>query len=463
MAETTGLVGSPLYADLAAFVAVEVARPGPFFDVLEPYAHARIGDMVPLRFFAAVHRLVLERRAPALALFYPSVGGTAPSTARARSACREALAAVVNEHPEEIARGLLGFPQTNEVGRTASLVAILRELQAQWGVPMRLHEIGCSAGLALRADELVARGIVPDELPAAVGPTIVERVGADIAPIDASTTQGRLTLTSYIWPDQRDRLERLRGALAVADDVAADIRTADAVDHVRDLRLRKGTALVVWHSAMWLYLPPSTRTAIDARVADLGRLADRESPLAHVALEPTSQTRGEQHVFRLSVTTWPGLEGLPAGVPDVRATTPPSGLPVDWFISCVGAIVHDERGRLLLIRRGKAPAVGSWSLPGGRVEDGESLTTAVAREVLEETGLDVDVEDYVGAVERPSPDGGTFLIRDFRARLRGDARVRAGDDASDVRWVGLAELENLPMATGVIEALREWDCLPRSG
>lgn len=461
-----------MYADLAAFVADEAESYGPILTLLEPYADARIGDMVPLRFFAALHRLVLERQAPELALFYASVGGTPPVTPAARAACRAALLGTVAGHPEELARGLQWFPQTNEVGRTAALVAVLREVGSAWGLPVRLHEIGASAGLALRADVLVERGVTPAER-ADFGPVpaIVERAGCDMSPLDPTTPEGRTALTSFVWPDHVHRFERLRGALAVADEVPAAVEAADALAYVRSLRLTPGTTLVVWHSAMWLYLPVEDRRAIEATLAELGTTATPASPLVHIALEPTSEASGEQHVFYLSVASWPGLGEVPAGVTVTRATTTPSGLPVSWAIPCVGAIVHDDRGRLLLIQRGREPAKGRWSVPGGRVHPGEGFGAAVVREVREETGLDVTVGDMVGAVARTAPggtakpslsgfDGSTYDIRDYRATVAGSPEPVAGDDADDARWVGLAELRALPTSQGLVEALEEWGVLP---
>ena len=130
-------------------------------------------------------------------------------------------------------------------------------------------------------------------------------------------------------------------------------------------------------------------------------------------------------------------------------------------IACVGAIVHDDHGRLLIIQRGKPPAEGTWSIPGGRVEPHETAAQACAREVLEETGLQVHVGELIGCVERPAPDGSLFVIDDFRATLvNPDTQVTAGDDARAVAWATLADLQVLPTAPGLIDALTEWNCLP---
>jgi len=455
MADNCERLGAPTYADLAGSVARDPAR----FPLLEPYVDARIGDMVPLRFFASVHRLVLGRKVPALAMFYASVGGTPPMSERARLICREAFAEAVDEYASDIAEGLLRFPQTNEVGRTSSLADILGRVHRQWGVPARLVEIGSSAGLALRVDELVAAGIVPTAGREAM-PPIVERRGCDIHPVDPASTDGRLLLTSFVWPDHVERFERLRGALQVAARVPAVVVEQDAVSFVGDLRLRDGEALVLWHSAMWMYLPPEDRAAIDAELTRLGASATARSPLVHVALEPVSELPGEQHVFHLRVTAWPECDDVPPGVTVTIGRTPPSGVPVDWSVPCVGAIVHDAEGRLLVIKRGRAPARGRWSLPGGRVHTGESFRDAVVRETLEETGLRVHPVRMIGSVERTAPDGSTYDIRDFAATVVDGGDPVAGDDADDARWVGLAELHALPTSPGLLDALESWGALP---
>jgi ADP-ribose pyrophosphatase YjhB (NUDIX family) len=127
----------------------------------------------------------------------------------------------------------------------------------------------------------------------------------------------------------------------------------------------------------------------------------------------------------------------------------------------VGAVVTDPEGRLLLVLRGRAPSAGLWSIPGGKVEPGETLVEAVRREVLEETALEVELGRYVGTVERPAPHGATFVIHDFTARPVGLATgVRAGDDAADVGWFTRAELGALPCVPGLVDALEEWGVLP---
>ena len=128
-------------------------------------------------------------------------------------------------------------------------------------------------------------------------------------------------------------------------------------------------------------------------------------------------------------------------------------------IPCAGGIVHDAAGRLLVILRAHAPSAGSWSLPGGRCLPGEPPPVACVREVQEETGLVVAVRRRAGQVERRGPGGATYLIDDYVcAAVSGT--LRPGDDAADARWVTRAELQDLPLAPGVWDALQEWGVLP---
>jgi 8-oxo-dGTP diphosphatase len=127
-------------------------------------------------------------------------------------------------------------------------------------------------------------------------------------------------------------------------------------------------------------------------------------------------------------------------------------------IPCVGAIINDRRGRLLLIKRGHEPDAGLWSLPGGRVEPGETDEQAVVREVSEETGLSVVCDRLVGSVMRPGLDGAIVDIRDYSVTVTG-GELAAGDDAADARWVSPADLARLPVTSGLIEALSGWGVL----
>ena len=135
-------------------------------------------------------------------------------------------------------------------------------------------------------------------------------------------------------------------------------------------------------------------------------------------------------------------------------------MPDSVIIPCVGAIVTDSWGRLLMIKRGHEPGAGLWSIPGGRIEPGETDAEAVIREMLEETSLAVEVDRLIGRVQRPGLNGAVIDIRDYAATVTGGT-LRPGDDAADARWVAPGELDSLEITEGLVDALTEWGVLGR--
>ena len=127
----------------------------------------------------------------------------------------------------------------------------------------------------------------------------------------------------------------------------------------------------------------------------------------------------------------------------------------DAVVPCVGALAYDVDGRLLLVRRRNEPGRGLWSVPGGRVEPGETDAQAVIREMVEETGLTVEPGELVGRVRR-----GSYDIADYRCTVVGGT-LRPGDDATDARWCDAAALAALPLVPLLHDTLRSWDALPR--
>ena len=338
--------GSPMYAGLCRSASLDLAAGGRLADLLEPWADARNGDMVPLRVLGAAHRLVLERAAPALALWFPSVGGDAPADGAGRSACFAAWLDVLEEYRDRLPELLASPPQTNDPGRAGVLLGGLQHVAAAYGLPIRLHELGTSAGLLLRSD--LVRVTFPggeagapsspvvlddawlgDPLPPTVRPEVVERVGCDQDPVDVTTVEGRLLLTSYVWPDQRDRLELLRGGLQLAAEHPATVLRADVVDHLESLSLEEGTALVLWHSSVWLYLDDEHRRRADAAIEGLGARATVTSPVVQLSREFLGEQL--QRSFPLAARGWPhGPTGAEAGRGVLLADSPPHGLPVRW-------------------------------------------------------------------------------------------------------------------------------------
>lgn len=345
-AKACARLGSPMYASLLDRMADDIEVGGVTAQVIAGHEHDPGPSALALRLLGGLHRLVLGRRAPDLAAYYPSVGGSWDLDA-AWPHVRTALA----EHRTELSAGLDQSPQTNEVGRAACLLGGLLRVADRFMLPIRLHEIGTSAGLNLRADhfrytfprfdptmsdpgksawgresspvllEDVWRGPLP---PVDAPLEIVERVGADIAPLDPTTDDGRITIESYVWPDMEARIARVRGALAVARAVPATVHRRDAVSAVRALQLVPGTATVLWHSVMWQYLDRADRAAIDERIAELGAQGTPEMPFAHLRLEPTRRTPGAEHEFLVMLTTWPWGERT------ILGSAAPHGIPTTW-------------------------------------------------------------------------------------------------------------------------------------
>jgi hypothetical protein len=344
--------GSPLYSDLCRAASLDLGGPSRLADVLAPWAGSRAGDLVPLRVLGAAHRLVLERSAPALALWFPSVGGTAPADALGRRACYDAWVDALDANAERLPALLASPPQTNDPGRAAALAGALQHVAAAYGLPVRVHELGASAGLNLLADRVRVtwpggaigpsgsvlrlddawngQPLPPDDL----APVVVERVGCDRDPVDITTTEGRLHLTSFVWPDQADRLERLRAAYRLAEEVPIELVRADLVEHLRGLRPQTGTVLVVWHSSTWFYLSAEQRAEAEQLFLDLGAAATADAPVVHVAREYLGDTFTTSHA--LVMRWWPVPESQSAYVarPGDRvqyADSPAHGLPVTWI------------------------------------------------------------------------------------------------------------------------------------
>lgn len=124
---------------------------------------------------------------------------------------------------------------------------------------------------------------------------------------------------------------------------------------------------------------------------------------------------------------------------------------------CVGAIALD-RDRLLMVRRGRGVAAGEWSIPGGRVEAGEVLASAVVREVAEETGLEVVCDRFLGWVERIGDDS-HYVILDFMVTVLDPKPLRAGDDAAEALWVPLEEVTDYHLVDGLADFLAEHEIL----
>jgi hypothetical protein len=325
-------LGSPLYGELMERAAHDVETGGPVLDVLAGHEADPGMYMHALRLFGGLHRLALEGRAPALAAHFPSTGGDGDA-----AAAWPALLDTLRREGSRLRAGLDSAPQTNEVGRSAALLVGFHTVAAG-ARPLRLLELGASAGLNLRFDRYrydVGAHPVGDasspvrfpsswfegggSLPAEV--TVAERRGCDAAPIDPSREDDRLRLLSYVWPDQAERFERLAAALEVAQHLEVTVDACDACDWL-DARLSEGAdevATVVFHSIFVQYLTDEARTRLKAAIEDAGRRATVAAPFAWLRMEPGGKLETE-----VRLTSWPG------GHERLLATAGYHGPPVRW-------------------------------------------------------------------------------------------------------------------------------------
>ncbi len=322
---------SPLYIELMRAAADDIEDGGEVARLFEGI-DAPPGAVPQLRLMAALHYLVLSGQAPELAAFYPSAGGD-----RSPAEVWPVVLATVPEHFDQVKERLRRTVQTNEPGRSAVLFAGLLWLTERHGRPIRLLEVGASAGLNLLADRYAyvvgdlelgdpsspLRFVDPWVPPptadlAAVGAElrIAARAGCDPAPLDPSLPGDQLTLLSYIWPDELHRIERMRAALSVAarDPVPVAARRGSGWLPEVLAAAQDGELVVVWHSVVRQYVEPREWAAIE------------------------SALRGRPNTVRLSME--PALDRTaqmeltvhdPAGAPAQRlAVCDDHGLPIRW-------------------------------------------------------------------------------------------------------------------------------------
>ena len=330
-------MGSALYAALLEEAARDCEAGGPSWSVLDGHEDMSLGDALAIRFLGAVHRLVLEGGAPALAEHYPSAGGAFDPGDSPWPAFQGVLAA----HGPRLRELLLRPVQTNEVARCASLLGGFLTVAAETGLPLRLLEVGASAGLNLRFDRFryesegfafgdpaapvrlrnVFDGAAP-RVRAALA--VAERSGCDQAPVDAASEEGRLTLRSFLWADQTERRARLDAALGVAARVPVSLERAEACEWTaRRAVPERGVATVVYHSIVMQYLGREGVRRFAQIVRDAGARATADAPLAWLYLEPSRRADGGWD-HSVSLTLWPG------GEPRVLALSSPHGPPVQW-------------------------------------------------------------------------------------------------------------------------------------
>jgi hypothetical protein len=308
-------LGSPFTAGLLGLLAERLDETGALGRAVLGWQGDPRSDALALRVAAGLHALVLSGAAPELAAGYP--GGT---RADDPAALGPALTRALEAHGAAIAGFLERPPQTNEVGRSAVLLGGFLTVAAETGLPLRLLEIGASAGLNLiwdvYAHDLAGAAWGPPNAPVRLRPqwqgalpplvpvAIAGRRGCDRAPVDSRAPGDRLRLRAYVWADQADRRRRLETALDLAAERGVRVEGADAAAWT-EARLRapaRGAATVLYHSIVWQYLPPDGQRRVAAALERAAACATSASPLAWLRMEPAPDVRHAE----LRLTLWPG-------------------------------------------------------------------------------------------------------------------------------------------------------------
>jgi hypothetical protein len=314
-------LGSPFNAQLLDLAADDVDAGGPATALLAPWADQDLRGLmaaaVPLRLLGGLHDLVLSGDDPALADAYPDPG----KAFNAASAWREARRAMA-EHAERLAAFMDHEPQTNEVRRSACLLGGFLTVAKETGLPLRCFEIAASAGLNLSWDRYrydlsgSAWGpespvLLPSDWSGVLPPLdaqvhVVHRQACDRRPVDLKDPVQRRRLLAYVWPDQFDRLERIRAAIDVALTNDVTVEAADAVDWTaRSARPTPGAATVIYHSVFWQYMPAESQAALRQTIEHLGNSSTHEAPLAWLRMEPPPENMA---IMEVRLTMWPGGE-----------------------------------------------------------------------------------------------------------------------------------------------------------
>ena len=321
-------LGSPFMGRLMTLCATADWPAGPVRDRIFAW-QGDIGpraQSVPLRLAGALHALHLQGH-PGLAPVYPP-----------HEASDTALWAAVGDalvtNADHIMAWLDSAPQTNEVRRSATLIAVGHLLADRFGLPIRTTELGASGGLNLHWDAYAlkvqgqgfgnpdpALTLTPDwqgPLPPTTTPTVIARAGVDLNPLDPGNPDHALRLQAYLWPDQPERLALTRAAIAAAETRVAQ---GDAIDWLAgQLRHEPGTTQMIYTTVAWQYFPADKQAEGAAMIAAHGATATEDTPLAWFGMENDGGERGAALTLRL----WPGDMTLDLGRADFH------GRWIDW-------------------------------------------------------------------------------------------------------------------------------------
>ena len=332
-------LGSPFHAALLARCADDLEAGWVAENLFAPWADASVkacfAEAVPLRFLGALNDLALSGDEPNLTGAYPAPDRPADPD-RAWAAAKAAIA----RHAPRLAAFMTHEPQTNEVRRSICLIGGFLTVAKETGLPLRVFEIASSAGLNLSFDHYRYRmgAAVWGEPDAPVamdadwsGPPppveadlrVISRVACDRRPTDLADPAQRRRLLAYVWPDQFDRLARIRSAIDQALALGVKVEAGDAVEWTaRRVAPQAGAATVLFHSVFWYYMPAESQAALTQTIEAIGARASLEAPFAWLRMEPAPDSMAR---FEVRLTLWP------TGETRVLAEVHPHGAWVKWI------------------------------------------------------------------------------------------------------------------------------------
>lgn len=315
-------LGSPLTAALLEAAAADYRAQGITHSLLATIVGEPVAAALALRLTGALHHAVLLDPSIDLASLYPSVGGHF-EPGRDDAKLWAAACACLRADPDSIRTFLECPPQTNEVSRSGVLLGGFLTIARHTGLPLALKEVGASAGLNLLFDHYhydLGHGSWGDpqspvqisshwhgQPPAlSIKPGIASRAGCDRNPLPIATEAERRRLEAYVWPDQVERLQRLRAAMTLARRSGIEVAaiSADAWTRAQLAELPGGQVTVVYHSVVQQYLPPAVRSSFRQAIAEAGERATASAPLAHLRMEPVQEHGATRYL--LDLTLWPG-------------------------------------------------------------------------------------------------------------------------------------------------------------
>jgi hypothetical protein len=308
-------MGSTLYAKMLECAAAEYRAGGPIAKFFDADPRRAAMSLPGLRLLGALHFLALDGSAPELAAHFPSCGGDGDAVAAWHTA-----SGLIARDTHEVGVLFAEDLQTNEVARATVLLAGLHEIHRQTQLPIRLLDIGASAGLNARLDRyryegdgwswgdpaspLVLRNSTRSGIPALIdGPLpIVERAGVDVRPLDVANARHRMRLISFVWPDQPDRVTHLKAAFDVARHTPLHIERANVADWLDTAaRPRSGLVTVVMHSVVLAHLDADAHTTFFDHLRALAAQATDDAPFAWLRMESDEK----DEFFETRVTLWP--------------------------------------------------------------------------------------------------------------------------------------------------------------